>query len=401
MNPWLNVIGVGDEGVSGLSPAAKALLDGSEIIVGAERLIGTLAAEGRELHVWSSPLSETIERIKGWRGRSIAVLASGDPMHFGVGCTLARHVPTKEMRILPAPSAFSLAAARLGWSMQEVECLSLHGRPVEPVLQVVAPGARILVLTGGARTVHEAADLLVRRGYGQSRLHILEHMGGTAERSVALSADEACGQAFDDFNLLAIECVAGPDAAFLPRVPGLPDEAFRHDGQITKREVRAITLAALAPLPGAHLWDIGAGCGSVAIEWMRAARGARATAFERDQERASIIGENAASLGVPDLEIVTGQAPETLQARRPPDAVFHGGAVSDETLFEASWTELRQGGRLVANSVTLEGEAALIARQGRYGGDLVRIDIAHLAPVGNKRGLKSRMSVLQWRAAKE
>jgi len=401
MRPWLSVIGVGDDGVSGLPPAAKALVDAAEIVVGAERLLAGLVPEGRELHVWSSPLSQTIARIAGWRGRAVAVLASGDPMHFGVGCTLLRHIPLEEMRVVPAPSAFALAAARLGWPLQEVECLSLHGRPAALIAPLIAPGARILALTGGAGTVCEVADLLRRRGYGQSRLHVLEHMGGAAERSVALSAEEVSGQPFAEFNLLAIECVAGPEAVLLPRVPGLPDEAFRHDGQITKREVRAVTLAALGPLPGALLWDVGAGCGSVAVEWMRAARGARATAFERDQNRVSLIGENARSLGVPDLEIVAGKVPETLQGGAHPDVLFHGGAVADEAVFEACWSALPQGGRLVANSVTLEGEAALIARQGRFGGDLVRIDIAHLAPVGTKRGLKPRMSVLQWRVVKE
>jgi precorrin-6B C5,15-methyltransferase / cobalt-precorrin-6B C5,C15-methyltransferase len=400
MTAWLSVVGVGDDGVSGMTPAARAIVEGAEIIVGAERLLDGLSRKGRELHGWASPLSETVARIEGWRGRKVAVLASGDPMHFGVGCTLARHIPVEEMRVVPAPSAFSLAAARLGWPLQEVECLSLHGRPAELILPLVAPGVRILALTGGAETVRKVADLLRRQGFGASRLYVLEHMGGEAERGIALSAEEVSEQPFAEFNLLAIECVADPGAVVLPRAPGLPDEAFHHDGQITKREIRAVTLAALSPLPGALLWDVGAGCGSIAIEWMRAARGVRAIAFERDKDRISLIGENAAGLGVPDLEIVAGDAPETLQGRSPPDVLFHGGAVSDEAVFDACWSALPRGGRLVANSVTLEGEAALIARHGRFGGDLVRIDVAHLFPIGGKRGLQPRMSVLQWRAVK-
>ena len=401
MKPWLSVIGIGADGVSGLTPGARAILDAAEIVVGAERLLDGLSADGRELHVWSSPLSDTIARIEGWRGRAVAVLASGDPMHFGVGCTLARHIPFEEMRVVPAPSAFSLAAARLGWPLQEVECVSLHARPTELIVPLIAPNVRILALTGGAETVRQVADLLRRQGYGQSRLHVLEHICGAGERGVALSAEDAVKKKFSDFNLLAIECVADADAALVPRVAGLPDESYRHDGQITKREVRAVTLAALAPTPGALLWDIGAGCGSVAIEWMRAARGARAIAFERDKERGSLIGDNALSLGVPDLEIVAGEVPETLEGQPPPNAIFLGGSVSNEAVFDACWQALGRARRLVANAVTLQGEAALIARQDRLGGDLVRLDIAHLAPVGSKRALKPRLSVLQWRVVKE
>lgn len=401
MTPWLSVIGVGDDGVSGLAPAARALVEAAEVIVGAERLLDGLSAEGRELHVWRSPLAQTIARIETWRGRKVAVLASGDPMHFGVGCTLARHIPLAEMRVVPAPSSFSLAAARLGWPLQRAECLSLHARPAELIVPFMAPNVRILALTEGARTVREVAAILRRRGFGQSRLTILEHMGGAAEASVALTAEEVSDQPFADFSLLAVECVAGRNAVLLPRLAGLPDESFRHDGRITKREVRAVTLAALSPLPGAVLWDIGSGCGSIAVEWMRAARGAAAIAFERDRKRLDFIAENALCLGVPGLEIVAGNVPGTLAGRPAPDAVFLGGAVSDEAVFEACWAALKPGGRLIANAVTLEGAAALTVRQGRFGGDLTRIDIAHLAPVGNKRALKPRMSVLQWRAAKE
>ena len=400
MKPWLSVIGVGDDGVSGLTPAARALVDNARIVVGAKRLLDGISTEGREIHVWSSPLADTIERIKGWRGRAVAVLASGDPMHFGVGCTLANHIPFDEMRVVPAPSAFSLAAARLGWPLQEVECLSLHARPAELIVPLIAPNARILALTEGAKTVGEVAGLLCRRGFGPSRLIVLEHMGGAGERCVETSAEKVAGQPFAEFNLLAIECVAGPGAALLPRVPGLPDESFHHDGQITKREVRAVTLAALAPGPDALLWDVGAGSGSIAIEWMRAARGARAIAFERDAVRCALLAENALALGVPGLEIVAGEVPGTLAGRPAPDAVFLGGAVSDEAVFVTCWDALGSGGQLVANSVTLESEAALIAREEHHGGDLTRIDIAHLVPVGSKRALKARMSVLQWRAVK-
>lgn len=400
MTPWLTVIGVGADGIAGLAPAARALLAAADIVVGSRRLLAGADLPAREQHEWTSPLDDMLARIAAWRGRPVAVLATGDPMHFGIGCTLASRFPAGEMRVVPAPSAFSLAAARLGWALQETECLSLHGRPVELVVPALAPGARILALTGGAQTVREVAALMTARGLGASRLRVLEHMGGTSERAVALRADEVFGQVFDEFNLLAIECAADAGAALFARVPGLPDEAFRHDGQLTKREVRAITLAALAPWPGELLWDVGAGCGSVAIEWLRAARGGRALAFERDDARRAMIADNAVALGVPHLDVVAGAAPASLAGRAAPDAVFLGGGVADEALFAACWAALRTGGRLVANAVTLEGEAALVSRAAHHGGELVRIDIARLERLGPHRALTPRRSVLQWRAVK-
>lgn len=400
MAAWLTVIGVGADGLAGLAPGGRALLDAAEIVVGSKRLLAGAALEA-ETYEWTSPLDDMLARIAGWRGQNVAVLATGDPMHFGIGCTLARRFPPDEMRLVPAPSAFSLAAARLGWALQETECVSLHGRPVEAIVPALAPGARILALTGGARTVREVTAILAARGFGPSLVHVMEHLGGARERIVALAADAVGDQPFDEFNLLAIACAAAPGAVPLARAPGLPDTAFRHDGQLTKREVRAITLSALAPLPGTLLWDVGAGCGSVAIEWLRGARDARAIAFERDEARRAIMAANARELGAPGLEIVAGEAPASLAGSPVPDAVFLGGAVADQAVFDACWRALRPGGRLVANAVTLEGEAALIARQARHGGELVRIDIAVMAPIGGRRALAPRRGVLQWRVVAE
>ncbi len=401
MKPWLSIIGVGPDGVSGLSPVARALTDNAEIIVGPPRMLAGADFGKAELHLWSSPLSEMVARIEGWRGRNVVILPTGDPMHYGIGATMARRVPVAEMTIIPSLSAFSLAAARLGWALQDVETVSLHGRPVALVEPLIQPGARILVLTSGATTVRDVAERLVARGYGPSRLIVLEEMGGADERVAETRAAEAGEQEFQEFNTLAIDCIADPAAPLLPRVPGLPDDAFRHDGQLTKREVRAVTLAALGPGPGALLWDVGAGSGAVAIEWMRAARNAQAIAFERDEARLATIAENAAALGTPGLEIVTGDLPGTLADQPQPSAVFVGGAVAENAVMERCWATLPAGGRLVANAVTLEGEAMLGQCHAAHGGELVRIGVSEAQAIGNKRGFRPRMTVTQWRAVKQ
>ena len=400
MKPWLTIVGVGDDGPDGLAPGPRALLNAADIIVSSQRILERTDFGGIETHAWTTPIEEMLAQIESWRGRNIVILATGDPMHYGVGASLARHIPPGEMTIIPAPSVFSLAAARLKWPLQDVETFSLHGRPVSLLHPFVQQGAKLLALMGGGECVHEAAELLRARGFGDSKLTVLEHMGGPYERIVTLSAKTCGAQDFADFNTLGIECIAGAKAKILPRVPGLPDEAFTHDGQLTKREVRSITLAALCPTPGALLWDVGAGCGSVAIEWMRAANGAQAIAFEQNEARIKMIAENAVALGAPGLEVVAGDVRKTLDDSTSPDAVFLGGAVTSDDVFKTCWSALSPRGRCVANAVTLEGEAALIARHDAHGGDLVRIDISHLANIGTRRALRPRLAVTQGRVTK-
>ena len=400
MTRWLTILGVGDDGVAGLVPAARELLDGAEIVVGSKRVIDGTSFGSAEVHTWSEPITSKIDELKNWRGRKVAVLATGDPMHYGVGSLLVKRFGIDETTIIPSPSAFSLAAARLGWPLQDVETISLHGRPVPLLQPLLQPNARIIALTAGPETLREVIDCLNRNGFPESRLTVLEHMGGVRENQVSFVASTASPPDIAQFCTLGIECVAAADANWLPRVPGLPDEAYVHDGQLTKQEVRAATLAALQPRPGALLWDVGAGCGSVSVEWVRTSRGARAIAFERDPERITMIKENASALGAPGIEIVAGDVPGTLNGALQPDAIFLGGAVSDAGVFEACWQALPEGGRMVCNSVTLEGEAAQIARQDAHGGDLLRIDVSTITKVGRKHALRPRMSVLQWRATK-
>jgi precorrin-6Y C5,15-methyltransferase (decarboxylating) len=399
MNRSLTLIGMGEDGIEGLSAAARTLIAEADIIVGSGRLLGMLPPLSAALYNWPSPFDPMIERIRSWSDKRVVILATGDPMNYGVGALLAPRLK-QELKIIPTPSAFSLAAARMGWSLPEVEMISLHGREASLLEPLIYPQGKILALTEGDESIRAAAERLKRRGYGDSRITVMEHMGGPLERQIAFTAEDAPEQAFSDLSTIAIECLTANNAALLPRVPGLPDSAFAHDGQITKREVRAITLASLAPVPGALLWDIGAGCGSICIEWMRAARGARAIAFEPDAKRCELIAANARALGTPELEILGGLAPDALQGKPAPDAIFLGGGVSNAAIVTRAWTALKPQGRFVANAVTLEGAAAISDCQRRYGGEIVRIDVAHCTPLGEKRTMRPQMAVTQWRAVK-
>ncbi len=391
---WLSVIGIGDDGPDGLIPAARSLLDDAEIIIGADRHLEKIPDDGRERLEWTSPLTEMASRITDYRGRRVAVLASGDPMCFGIGSTLTRYLPADEMTILPALPSFTLAASRMAWPFDRCARITLHGRPLDNLALHVHPGARLLILSNDGTTPADVADWLTMRGFGESVITALSHMGGMAETrhdGTAMNWDHKV----PDLNTLAVECVSGPDAEWQPRIGGLADDLFQNDGKMTKREVRAAALAKLKPHPGALLWDIGAGCGSVSIEWMRAADLSKAIALEPRADRRDFTAQNAVTLGVPDLDIRDGTAPEALTDLPEPDAVFVGGGISDQTLT-ASVAALKPGGRLVAHAVTLESEVCLIEAQGRLGGELTRISIARAEPVGNRRGWRQAMPVTQW-----
>lgn len=403
---WLTILGIGDDGIHSLTPPALALMKAAKTLVAPERVLenldlASLGMADCEVVPWTMGVGPTIEFLKERRGKAVTILATGDPMHFGIGATMRRMVESDEMLVIPSPSGFSLAAARMGWGLSDVSCISLHGRAVAGLQSHVLPGNRILSLTSVARTVHEVARALCERGYGRSLLTVLEHMGGKAERTVHVRADEVGPfdpdrNQFADFNVLAIECVADEGAAILARVPGLPDDAFVHDGQMTKREVRAVTLASLQPCPQALLWDVGAGCGSVSIEWMRSALGAKAIAIEMQAERRAMMAQNATVLGTPRLKIIEGQAPQACQDLAAPDAIFIGGGLGHEGVFETCWQALKPGGRLVANAVTLENEARLLDLHARMGGHLIRLSVASVQAIGQYHGWKPAMPVTQW-----
>ena len=394
MTPWLTVLGIGEDG---LDPAGRAIVESAEFLVGGKRHLALAGAGPAERMTWQRPLSRTLDAILVRRPRPTVVLATGDPMWFGIGKSLARRVPAGEMRILPAVGAFSLAAARLAWPLESVATLSLHGRPLGLLALHVAPGARLLALSHDGGTPARVADWLTRRGYGASRMTALAHMGGPLETSAEGRAD--CWTAeVPDLNTLAIECVAGDGAHIFSRAPGLPDEFFEHDGMLTKAHIRAATLALLAPTAGAHLWDVGAGSGAIGIEWIRA--GGTADAVEPLASRRAAMARNAEELGAPGLEIRAGEAPAALEGLPAPDAVFVGGGLSAGGVIEAAWEALRPGGRIVANAVTLEGGARLARARSELGGDLYRISVETAAPVGGFNAFRPAMAVTQWAARK-
>jgi precorrin-6Y C5,15-methyltransferase (decarboxylating) len=400
MKPWLAIIGIGEDGFAGLSAAARTLVETAETLVGGERHLAMVPSGAAERLVWQRPLTDTIGAIAARRGRRVTVLASGDPLWYGVGAVLARHFPRDEMTVLPQPGAFSLAAARLGWAIAECAALSLHARPLDTLRLHLAPQRRLLLLSEDGATPRAVARLLTELGWGPSRLTVFEHLGGPREAVFSEEARDWGERLTADLNTIALECRAGPEARPLPWLSGLPDDAFEHDGQLTKREVRAMTLAALAPLPGETLWDIGAGCGSIAIEWLRATESGAAVAVERNPDRAAMIARNAAALGVPSLQIVVGAAPQALAALDPPDAIFVGGGIAGPELLPAVWETLRPGGRLVANVVSLAGERVLLDWQAAHGGTLTRIAISHAEPLGMQQAWRPQLPVTQLAAAK-
>ncbi len=381
--------------------AARRCVSDAALVVGSSRQLALVQGLLRgEVLEWPSPFSVGIERVLAGRGRPTCVLASGDPFFFGVGATLAPQLSPGEFVCHPAPSSVSLAAARLAWPLQDTDVVSLHGRELHEVVRYLVPGRRLLALSWNGETPAELARLLVERGFGASRLVVLEALGGPSERVREASANAFALGSVQDLNIIAVELAAsGCDASAVCR-SSLPDAAFEHDGQLTKRDVRAITLSALEPRPGARLWDVGAGSGSIGIEWMLAHPACQAIAIDRDAERCARIRRNARQLGVPRLAVRHGEAPAALAALPAPDAVFIGGGASDPRLIEACWEALPIGGRLVANAVAIETQALLVEAYRRRGGELCRIAIEAAAPLGDMTCFRPALAVLEWRVYK-
>ncbi len=400
---WLSIVGIGEDGVEGLSPVARKLIASAELVVGGKRHLGLADGliRGRRL-AWPSPIGEALPEIEKHRGRPVVVLASGDPFHYGVGDLLLRSIAADEVLCLPHSSAFSLAAARLGWSLQDTALVSLHGRALEGIVRHLQPGAHIVALSWDGGTPSKLARMLVERGMGESVLTVLEAMGGPRERVRRTTAARFDLADMASLNTVALEVVASPDAVVPGLAPGLDDALFEHDGQLTKREVRAATLSALAPRQGELLWDVGLGAGSVAIEWLLRHPSLKAIGIEERPERAARAARNAARLGTPDLVIVQKRAPEAFAGLPTPDAVFLGGGLSDLGLFDAAWSALKPGGRLVANAVSLQSEARLIELFRRHGGELVRLEVARAGKAGSGGVFVWRPAapIVQWRARK-
>jgi precorrin-6B C5,15-methyltransferase / cobalt-precorrin-6B C5,C15-methyltransferase len=398
---WLSIVGIGEDGVAGLSTVARQLIGSAELVVGGARHLELTneLIRGRRL-AWPSPIGDAFPEIARYRGRPVAVLASGDPFHFGVGKQIAAFVPADEFVCLPRPSAFSLAAARMGWALQDVSLVTLHGRALNGIVRHLQPGARILALSWDGATPRQLSELLATHHMGQTRMTVLEAMGGACERMRHATASNFKIEEIQPLNTIAIEVVAEPEAVVIPLTPGLDDDWFEHDGQLTKREIRAVTLSSLRPQRGQLLWDIGLGAGSVAIEWLLQHPSLRAIGIEANLDRAGRAARNAAALGAPELEIVEGSAPEALAGLARPDAVFIGGGMMDDGVFAAAWSALKPGGRLVANAVSLETEARLAGYFQQFGGDLIRLQVTRADRVGAMSGWRPAMPVTQWRVRK-
>ncbi|MEQ1942941.1 precorrin-6y C5,15-methyltransferase (decarboxylating) subunit CbiE [Mesorhizobium sp. VNQ89] len=394
---WLSVVGIGEDGVSGLGDAAKRLVAEAEIVFGGKRHLALAASliKGKS-RAWPSPFDTAMREVIALRGQRVCVLASGDPFLHGVGVTLARQVPVGEMIVITAPSAFSLAASRLGWALQDIETVSLHGHAIDLIRPLLQSGRRVLALTSDGDGPGAVAALLAQLGFGRSRLTVLEALGGPDERIRTTSASEFVLENINPLNVLALELESDREARILPLTAGRPDDLFEHDGQITKSEIRAMTLAALAPRRGELLWDIGAGSGSISIEWMLADPAMRAVAIEENAERAARIRRNATAFGVPGLTVVEGAAPAALIGLPTPDVIFIGGGGTDGGVMDAAISALPAGGRLVANAVTLEMEGLLLAKHAELGGDLVRIAISRETAIGSMSGWRPAMPVTQW-----
>ncbi|SEL08227.1 precorrin-6Y C5,15-methyltransferase (decarboxylating) [Sphingomonas palmae] len=391
--PWLTIVGIGEDGPDGLSAASRAALDRAELVFGATRHLSLLPDLMAETRTWPVPFEVGIADLLAERGRRVVMLASGDPFWFGAGATLSRHLSPDEWVTYPAPSTFALAAARLGWRVEETVCLGLHAAPVTRMRPHLAAGARIVGLVRDGAGARALIDYVAEQGFGASSVTVLEALGGPRERVRTTRADAA--PLADIAHPLAVAIEVAGSGETLPLAAGRPDTWFDHDGQITKRPARALTLSALAPRAGELLWDIGAGSGSIAIEWLLAHPSTRAVAFERDPTRADRARANAATLGVDRLVVTEGAAPLILADQPAPAAVFVGGGLS---LALLDWLDahLPAGTRVVANAVTLESEALLGQWHARRGGSLLRIELAEAAPIGTRRGWRSAYPLVQW-----
>ncbi|PLW78630.1 precorrin-6y C5,15-methyltransferase (decarboxylating) subunit CbiE [Cohaesibacter celericrescens] len=404
--PWLNIIGIGEGGTDDVSDLGWSLIAQSKTIIGGQRHLAMIADDltpDAERIVWPSPFSKIYAELEKIRGQQVVILASGDPMCFGIGGTLTRHFDRSEMRVLPAPSSFSLAASRLGWPLNKTSQLTIHGRNPASLLPHYTPGARLFILSKDSTSPSLVAKQLCNQGIENASITVLEHLGGDKEKIIESDARtiKNGGETlrFADLNVLA---VALPDQLphWLPTIAGLPDDAFEHDGKMTKRDIRASALAKLAPHPNALLWDVGTGCGSIAIEWMRSHASCRAVGIEPQEKRRVFAEHNAQQLGTPGLRLLASQAPDGLRGEEAPDAIFIGGGLSVDVV-NFCLRALKPRGRLVAHAVTLGSERLLLEMFERHGGDLTRLSIAKASPVGPHFGWKTSMPVTQWAFVKD
>ena len=396
----MTVVGIGADGWAGLTASARQVVERADVVLGGRRHLEMLPeGPGQTRQAWPSPLVEGLPALLGpLDGQDVVALASGDPLVSGIATTLVELLGKDAVTVLPAVSSVALARARMRWSSESTEVVTLVGRDPHLVARSLAPGLRLLVLSSDGSTPSEVAGLLTTAGYGASPMSVLADLGSDQESRTDGVAATWSGES-PALNVVAVELVSS-GARPLGFVAGLPEDAFEHDGQITKRDVRASALARLAPVPGQLLWDVGAGAGSVGIEWLRAHPTCRAIAIEAREERADRIGRNASTLGVPALQVVRGKAPAAFDGLEAPDAIFVGGGATEPGLLDACWDVLRPGGRLVVHGVTLETESLLAERYRTLGGELTRLHVEHAAPIGSFTGWTPARAIMQWTVTK-
>ena len=403
---WLSIIGIGGDGLAGLGQSARALIDEAEVLVGDARSLDLVSGGDRLRLTLPDPPAGILPELAARRGTQVCIIAPGDPLLHGIGSLVVSQFPRAELRIIPSSSAYALACARLGWPRDQIECLNFHGRDPEGINAYLYPKGRFLALTSDGTAARRMARAVTERGFGPSRITVLEDMGSPNERLITGTALNWSVDRTAEVNTVAIECIAGRDALILSRAPGLPDQAYRHEGWVMRREVRAMSLAALSPLPGQLLWDLGSGGGSIAIEWLRVAPRARAVAVEPNAARADLIGKNAVALGTPELHVVAEEPIACLgrlvdQRSALPNAIFVGAGVAEPGLVDTCWSYLAGRGRLVANAVTVADEQVLLEHQGRLGGDLIRLSVARAMPDDHGCAWQAQGPVTQWVAVKQ
>ncbi len=398
---WLSIIGVGEDGFEQLSKPAQALLEQAEILVSSHRIFDLLDDHEKEQITWGNSFAETIEKIMALKPRKVCILATGDPMFFGIGNTLTRYINADETEIVPSPSIFSLICAKLMWSQREAVAVSLHGRELNSLLRFLHPGAKLVLLSHDGQTPKKVAELLCHVGYEKTKISIFEHLGSEQETISHTTADKFTLDSISGFNTIALQCNAEQSTIPTSRNPGLADHYFTSDGVMTKKHVRALTLSSLAPKPGEILWDIGAGSGTIAIEWLRSVEGTKAYAVEKLPERINYIRQNANKLGTPELTIIESVADsQTLEKLPEPDAIFIGGGSSDYELISYCWGRLKPNGRLVINSVSVDAEQNLLKAIKKFGGELSRIAIEHLQSLGQQQAWKPERTISHYYAQK-
>ena len=391
---WLSIIGVGEDGFDQLSKPARVLLEQAEVLVSSQRIFDLLGEHDKEQITWGNNFSETVEKIIALKPRKVCILATGDPMFFGIGSTLTRYVNADETEIVPSPSIFSLICAKLMWSQRDAVAVSLHGREINSLLRFLHPGANLVLLSHDEQTPKKVAELLCDSGYAKTKMHVFEHLGGKQETISQTTADEFAVDNISGLNTIALQCNAEQPITPVSRTPGLADHYFSSDGVMTKKHVRALTLSSLAPQPGEILWDVGAGSGTIAIEWLRSVEGSKAYAIEQLPERIDYIRQNANKLGTPELHIIESVAdPQMLENLPAPDAIFIGGGSSNYKLISYCWDRLKPNGRLVINSVSVNAEQNLLKAAKEFGGEINRIAVEHLQSLGQQQAWKPERTI--------